>query len=115
MAGAPTNNYMEKLQLLQLLQKQKVKDRLNVISYTNKEGIDCLCEAIHNVLTSPQVNKLSRKKLQRKLGNAKGKIRYLSNPKHGIVKKKAILREVGGSLGLILSIAVPLLMSLLKK
>lgn len=94
--------------LVKLLLRLNSQDRQHLLQYLNSEACDVICECIHNSITNKDLK--CRKSLCEKTKSEKDTIRYLVNPKHKVdIKRKKLVQIGGNPLGLILSVALPLL------
>lgn len=104
------------LDLLRIVKKLKINEREQLIGYLNDNGIDALSECVYNIVCDGS-NKLSKgalRKLKRGLVNNKQNLRVIGDKSISMKRRKKALLQEGGSLGLILSAAIPLLTSLIS-
>lgn len=99
------------LSLLQTLHGASPSQRVNIIKSASPDLLVALCEIAYNVLKGKiPLNKTQYQKLQKK----KAGIRLLANKKVcASKKKKTMLKQSGGFLLPLLSIAVPFITSLI--
>lgn len=96
---------LPKLALIEVLKKCPKGARPQIISYLNSEGINVLCETIHNVLRNEAPLKDSQKKRLRKEYKKDKKVLLEIAKKRGSFKnKRKLLKQSGGFLGTLLGI-----------
>ena len=90
----------------------KPSHRKIIIAHLDNDSLDCICEAITNILHNPNLTPHQLNKLRKQLSPYKNSLRYLSKKNRKNKKKKLI--EIGGNpLTYILSAAIPLLINAL--
>lgn len=102
--------------LLQVLKKIRSEDRTKIIPYLKTEAIDFIGECTHNVLYTDLgiKNKNKLKRCLKSSCNVK-RLKKISNKNTPLDKKIAALKQEGKGIGLILSAALPFLISLFTK
>ena len=100
------------LSFLQSLKIVKPTHRKIIIAHLDNNSLECICEAITNILHNPNLPSHQLNKLKKHLIPYKNSLRYLSkkNRKH---KKKKLIEIGGNPLTYILSAAIPLLINAL--
>lgn len=110
-------NYNSRRQLskmipvLDLIKKTKSDKMQDVLPYLNEDVQETICTLIGNCLRNKTISTKKRINLSKKLAHKKNLLRYLSNPKVPIEKRRQKLPQAGGVIGTILSVALPLLAS----
>jgi len=102
------------LPLLQALGKVRENERRIILANLDDEGCQYICDAIKHVITSKLLPRRKKNRLRELLRENKKHYRYLTKPKNSKRNKKKLLPRLGAGLGAILSIAIPLLLSLLR-
>lgn len=103
--------------LLRIIKKLKIGEREALIDFLNDNAIDALSECVYNIVCKGGSNRLSKRqvnKLKRNLMHNKHNLRIIGNKSVNMKKRKKALTQEGGSLGLILSAAIPLISSLIS-
>lgn len=98
------------------MKRLKVDEREQLVNYLNDNAIDALSECVYNIVCRGG-NKLSKRqvnKLKKDLVHNKHNLRIIGNKSVNMKRRKKALTQEGGSLGLILSAAIPLLSSLIS-
>ena len=100
---------------LKALQQIKKTDRPALLGNLNDKGLESIYQVIANVLKSNKISPNIRKKAARQLLPVKNKLRYLAKKNNSKIRKKKLLTKIGGGdwLDTILTIAIPLIISLL--
>lgn len=107
---------LSKLELLQIVQHCKSSHRPHLFKFLDDKSINTLSEVIQNVLFHDlNLSKKQKRMLFKKYGGQRKQLKLLTNKSNSTAKKKKILTQVGGSLGAILGIALPILTSLFTK
>ena len=103
------------LDLLQVLKKIKAEDRAKIVPYLKTEAIEFIGECTHNVLFTDLglKNKSYLKKCLKSQCNVK-RLKSISNKNTPLDKKIAALKQEGKGIGLILSVALPFLLNLIR-
>lgn len=103
--------------LLTVIHKLSPEDRCRLIEHLNNDAINLLCESIRNVVNvDVGLPKKKQKYLKRKLSEkSKGNILSIANKKTSLAKRRKLLEQEGGSIGLILAAAIPLISSLISR
>ncbi len=104
------------LPLFDTLTKTGGKQRSILLGHLNDESCQALYQAVHNVLVNPNVTSKQKKRLQTVLLPHAKQVRYLADYKKSEKAKRKKLLQLGGfPLATILSVAIPLLMRILRK
>ena len=104
----------KKLDFLTALKKLKPDHRCSVVNYLNDDGIEALCEIVHNVVHKDiKLSSSKKAKIRKEFGSHRKKLAFLGNKKNDIVKKRKILKQNGGFLGTLLAIAIPIIAELI--
>ena len=98
---------------LKVLEKLSAQDQIILVDFLNDEGCRAIFECVTNALYNTKLD--NRKKLKQDLTSNKTHLRYLTNNKKSMRVKRKKLKQVGGSIGLILGTVLPLLASFLSK
>jgi DNA primase catalytic subunit len=110
------NRLKKVIPLCQALCKLGDEEREALLSYLNSEGREALYECMHNCLYNKSIPKENRQELRAKLSGKAKVITYLAKAGNNLEKKRRMLQQHGGSiLPIILSAALPLLLSLFSK
>ena len=100
--------------LLKVLQKLNGGD-FNIISqYLDEQAYNILSECIHNSICSQSIDVKTRDKLKKALWSKKTKIRYLADKSKPYNRKKKIIPQIGGNIGLIIASVLPMIYNFLK-
>ena len=107
-------NLVKYIPLFRVLSTLKPAQRAEIYAHLDEDTINAVCECIHNI-TRTDIGLTKRKcaYLKKHLKERKSKLAFLSNKRNNVGRKRTILKQEGGALGLILSAAIPLLTSLL--
>ena len=98
-----TKKSLSKFELLRILTKLKPSERKIIVSNLDREAIDTLCETVTNVFFNDiSIRKKKKKELYNNFVDKKNLIGTLSNKKIDFERRKKLLVQEGGSLGLIL-------------
>ena len=98
-----TKRNLAKLELLRIIYKLKATDRKIVIDNLDRNAIDTLCETVSNVFYNDiKIGKRRKKKLYRHFKDKEDLIDKLSNKSIDFKRRKKILAQEGGSLGIVL-------------
>lgn len=105
----------DNLFLLSVLKKLNATDREKLIHHLNDGAIGILSESVHNFV-NVDIGLPSRKlkELKLRLYPSKRNLNKIASRNTSIKRKREILTQEGGSLGLILSAAIPLITSLIS-
>ena len=104
------------LPFLKLLSRVSDEDRVILIQHLNKDTCDVVCQCVHNTIKNPNILANDRQAISQKIGSKKDIIRYLSDASRPVHVRQKKLSQLGGNpLGLILSVAIPLLIDFLFK
>lgn len=93
----------------------KQKDFQTIIHYLNDEACNLLSECIHNSLCNNSIPSTQRKKLREILWDKRGVLRYIAKSSNNIHRKRKLMPQLGGNIGLIISAVLPILMRLFSK
>ena len=83
-----------------------------LVPYLSDESCECLSSVIFNALSNNALDKKDRRKLKGALTSQKGKLRYIANHSKPLKTRRRKIAQLGGGLGVILSILAPLISSL---
>ena len=109
-----TKSNLSKLQLIKILNKLRPEERELIIYFLDEKGIDVLCEAVTNVFFNDlKANKKRKNILYERFKNKQKSISKISDRRLPYKSRKKLLVQEGGSLGLILTTALPFLVNLL--
>ena len=98
-----TKKNLSKLKFLKILQKLEPSERKVIVSKLDRDAIDTLCETVTNVFFNDiSIRKKKKKDLYDSFIDKKKLIGTLSNKNINFEKRKKLLVQEGGSLGLIL-------------
>ena len=98
-----TKKNLSKLKFLKILQKLEPSERKVIVSKLDRDAIDTLCETVTNVFFNDiSIRKKKKKDLYDSFVDKKNLIGTLSNKNINFEKRKKLLVQEGGSLGLIL-------------
>ena len=98
-----TEKNLSKLKLLKILSKIKPLERKIIISVLDRDAIDTLCETVTNVFFNDiRIGKKRKDKLFENFKDKQKLIGTLSNKNINFKRRKKLLVQEGGSLGLIL-------------
>ena len=104
----------DKLAVLNLVKSTKRDKRNTLLDCLSDNTCEVLYEAISNVITNGAIKQARRKKLKSILEKEKAKIRYIVKRKNNSKRKKLLLKGLGGNaFEVLISAAIPLLLSLL--
>jgi len=105
--------FKKHFQLLQLMSKLTDGERNILVKYLSPDVLEIIYECIHNGLTNKKIDPKSRDMIKKTLNSRKEALRYLSTKGNSKNRKRILIQQEGGSLGLILSTVLPLLTQLL--
>ena len=98
-----TKKNLSKLKFLKILQKLKPSERKIIVSKLDQDAINTLCETVTNVFFNDiSIKKKKKKDLYDNFVDKKNLIGTLSNKNINFERRKKLLVQEGGSLGLIL-------------
>lgn len=98
-----TKKNLSKLKFLKILGKLEPSERKVIVSKLDRDAIDALCETVTNVFFNDiSIRKKKKKELYDSFVDKKNLITTLSNKNINFEKRKKLLVQEGGSLGLIL-------------
>lgn len=100
--------------LLKVLHKLNGADFNTISQYLDEEAYSILSECIHNSICSQSVDAKTREKLKNILWSKKDKVRYLADKNKSFKKKKKIIPQIGGNIGLIIASVLPMIYNFLK-
>lgn len=110
-----TRQKVEKyVDFLSTIKGLKEKDFKTIIPYLNNDAFNLLSECIHNALCNNCIPSASQKKLREALWEKKKMLRYIAKSSNNIDRKRKLIPQLGGNLGLIISAVLPILMNLLN-
>ena len=106
------------LELLKFLTKLNKNNRETALKFLNNEGLDYISETIFNILYNPDctsnLTKSKRSRLVNTLKPSSHILRKISNKNYPIVSKQKKIVQSGSGISLLLSAAIPFLISLLS-
>ena len=98
-----TKKNLSKLKFLKILRKLKPSERKIIVSKLDQDAINTLCETVTNVFFNDiSIRKKKKKDLYDSFVDKKNLIGTLSNKNINFERRKKLLVQEGGSLGLIL-------------
>ena len=98
-----TKKNLSKLKFLKILKKLEPSERKVIVSKLDRDAIDTLCETVTNVFFNDiSIRKKKKKDLYDSFIDKKNVIGTLSNKNTNFERRKKLLVQEGGSLGLIL-------------
>ena len=98
-----TKKNLAKLSFLRILKKLEPSERKIIISVLDSDAIDTLCETVSNVFfNNLKIGKKKKIELFENFEDKQKLIGKLSNKNVDLKKRKKLLVQEGGSLGLIL-------------
>lgn len=104
------------LSFLQALKGLRPAHRTVLLSHLDENSCETLYETISNVLCNTNITSSQRRRLKKQLTPHKDTLRFLSCKRKSPQAKKKRLTQMGGfPITTILSTAIPLLTSLIKK
>jgi hypothetical protein len=95
--------------LFKIISKLSEEERRVLLRYLNHEGCEGIYECVDNALCNKSLPDEEQKNLASKLSNEKKLYRFILDKDKHISKKQKKLVQVGGSLGTVLEIVLPLL------
>lgn len=105
------------LQILETASKVKKKNRKNYIKSCSNDEIHAICGATKNIVDGNiEIPRRKKAYLKRKLKPHQCKIRYLSNPRNSVKKKRILLEKEQFGAGVftaLASVAIPALIAAL--
>lgn len=109
-----TKKRMEKiLGILTLVKKMKGMDMKYLSDNLSDEAIELLSECVYNSITNIKDQK-KRLLLKRRLFHDKDNFRFISKPRNDLKKKRELIPQMGQGLGLIASLLIPLVSSVIQ-
>ena len=97
------------------LNKLTDDERKAVLKYLNKDAREVIYECVANCIYNPGISKAKRAEVKEQLKSKSRIYKYLARPGNNLKKKKQLLSQHGGGLGLILGAVLPLLTALFSK
>lgn len=119
--GVPVAYLKKYYPMLETIAKSKKAERTKLINKLPKPGIQSFCEICYNVLYNSEIHKnreFHLQKLKEIPKASKSAIRYLANAprtKDFNIKRHAMIKQSGGSIGAILAAVLPVITSLISK
>jgi len=112
---APASELKKKLEALCELQECTKSKKHKLIKHLGINALDLFTDAAYNIVNAKS-KKIPQKRIK-KLKVHKNLLKFLANPKNSVEKKreKIVKQEGNGFLSLLISVAIPLLTSLLSK
>ena len=106
------------LELLNFLTKLNKNNQETALKFLNNEGLDYISETIFNILYNPDctsnLTKSKRSRLVNTLKPSSHILRKISSKNYPIVSKQKKIIQSGSGISLLLSAAIPFLISLLS-
>lgn len=100
--------------LLKVIEKLSTSD-FNILSqYLDENAYNILAECIQNTICSQSIDEKTRSNLRKVLWSKKSKIRYLADKSKPYSRKKKIIPQIGGNIGLIIGTVLPLIYNFLR-
>ena len=110
----PNKKHLAKYALINSLKSCNPETRVHIISFLNDKGIEALSESVYNTIFNDLCLSKAEKKKLRKSYKEKEKIfQAIGKKNNSIKRRRTLLIQHGGSLGLLLSIAANLLSGLI--
>lgn len=100
--------------LLKVLEKMPSADFGVLSQYLDEDAYQILTECIHNSICSRSVEPKVRERMRKLLWSKRNKIRYLADKSKPFGKKKKIIPQLGGNIGLIIASVLPMIYNFLK-
>lgn len=105
---------LKRLQFFSTLKKLPKKQIQSLAPYLSTKCTHYLCEALYNIIhVDLGLSAAKKRKLKKELQKC-NKIKYLCDKKICPIKRKNILKQKGGFLGTLLSVAIPSIISLIS-
>jgi hypothetical protein len=104
------------LPFIDLLTKASDTERISALNFLNEEGVEVVCQCVHNSLSNIDVDAKERANLACQMKDCSAELRYVTNPTRKAHLKKNKLIQIGGkpnALSVILKTAFPLLYNFL--
>lgn len=101
--------------LLKVLNRLKTEDRSVLIDYLSNDSCECLSSVVENALNNNSISSKGRQLLKSELLSQKNDLRYIANKNKGIAARRKRIKQLGGGLGTIIGILLPLITSLFTK
>jgi len=101
--------------ILKVCKKLKPQELEVLLDHLSDSSVDDICECVYNVInTDLRLSSSKRKKLKQHITSkcSINNIKSISNKKVSISKRRKLLKQEGGGLGLILASVIPFLTSL---
>jgi hypothetical protein len=95
--------------LLKIISKLTDEERRVLLQYLNHEGCEGIYECVDNALCNKSLPDEQRQDLASKLSEEKKLYRFIVDENKNSLKKQKKLVQVGGSLGTVLQVVLPLL------
>lgn len=110
----PNKKHLAKYALINSLKSCKPQTRIHIISFLNDKGIEALSESVYNTIFNDLCLSKAKKKRLCKTYKEKEKVfKAIGKKDNSIKRRRSLLIQHGGSLGLLLSIASNLLSELI--
>ena len=104
----------DKIELLKVLKKLKPDQLSTLIKFLNTDSIDCIGECCYNLLyTNLGLKKKTKKRIQNTLRGKEKIIKILSNRTNSIDRRKKILKQNGGFIGVLAATVLPIIADLI--
>ena len=117
MRQAQRKKFQKIIPVIQILEKLKPQQRLQLADYLHDDVYDFIFECMHNVLHNKNFSTDFRKCLKKKLKNNSADVRYIVNMKKSKQLRKKRLIQSGGFPAIISAILsmLPVVIPLVKK
>lgn len=102
------------LKFLKVLEKLKKNDLVILSHYLDKDAYNILSECVHNAICSKSIDDKTKDALKKALWSKKSQIRYLADKTKPLSKRKKIIPQIGGNIGLIIGSVLPMIYEFLK-
>lgn len=101
-------------ELMTILKKIKSKD-FNILSkYLNEDAVNIVSDCVRNSICSRDIPDPMRKKLRAALLSKKNYVRQIANSSTSTVKRRKLIPQIGGNIGLIIASVLPIVYNFLK-
>lgn len=100
--------------LLKVLKKLNSQEFILLSQYLDEDAYAVLSECIHNSICSQSIDSKTRTKLKEMLWSKKAKVRYLADKSKPFKKRRKIMPQIGGNIGLIIASVLPMIYNFLK-
>ena len=103
--------------LLELIASSSPQQRKILLQTLNEDAVDFICQCLYNTLHNlhSKMDPQEREHLKTSVAKDKAKLRRVCRHNLDTKTRQKILTQAGGSLGLIISAAIPIITSLLGR